>query len=848
VNSSNNNNNLNELINNNDINNLNNPNNNSNLAKNNNNYNNTNNSNNLNRNMLSQFVGGINNMSPSHASNSSSNENRYVSNYNNMMANQRGDDPISNQSYYESGNNTNNQSIKLIKRRSITSSPIRSFQNIKSYQMMNMDKLKLNDNNIDMNKKSSSPSSYRKNTSQMDQENFVENQALNKLSQKQKKINHNHSSSKAFRNKSIHLNSEETTSTDSDIGTSPSGTTLASSPSSPQQQAMINLNSNNIEFSDSSFTKRMNKRNNEYYEPDHLARMTSSSPTTNNTPVGYQNLNNSVVRQHSYLNAVQLNDYKAFLKQQEQSRNAFTSINESGDALNTFNENNYHQQPVTSFDYINNENSTPSSNSQTAYFYSPSALIDRQRQLKIQQQKLIKQNNSNNQISSSIVKFTTPNPASKTNSRSSTKSSHLMNDININKNNQNRVFFPESNNNEDETNFYKYKQQNFNINNDSYDSSNRQNRMKSANQSQQQQKNMFKMQNRSQTIEAPHQKDYEIRRDSLRNQEIQSQNKEIDQQNFKKSSPINNINDQIKSKSSNLLQIQESRNTSIKKLKSFFGEKAPPNVVLKAVENKNVIASDEFLATLLETIKEGVLNCKIVTKDGKRSSDRSWRPAWAVLKKSGALFLCKEKKDNIMIPSVDSYPINLKNSSIDIAYDYTKRKNVFKLITFSNSEYLFQTIDNDSMLDWIRAMQENSTPPDLEKLLAEHNELNKMKQKQQQNNSSILLNMKNLNNNNSNNNSWIYPENNSNDSINDDSYSNINNNDTMKSLKKKKNSSVKQLNNLQYSINSNSNIYNSNFTNSTELINSSSNDLYQIQNANNNSMSPIHMRKGIFDF
>ncbi len=70
-----------------------------------------------------------------------------------------------------------------------------------------------------------------------------------------------------------------------------------------------------------------------------------------------------------------------------------------------------------------------------------------------------------------------------------------------------------------------------------------------------------------------------------------------------------------------------------------------------------------------------------------------------------------------MIPSVDAYPINLKNSIIDIAYDYTKRKNVFKINTFSNSEYLFQTIDYESMIEWIRAMQENSTPPDLEKLL-----------------------------------------------------------------------------------------------------------------------------------
>lgn len=171
--------------------------------------------------------------------------------------------------------------------------------------------------------------------------------------------------------------------------------------------------------------------------------------------------------------------------------------------------------------------------------------------------------------------------------------------------------------------------------------------------------------------------------------------------------------------------IQHSRHTSIKKLKNFFGERTP--VVLQAVETKNVIASDDFLAALLETIKEGVLNCKIVCKDGKRSTDRSWRPAWAVLKKSGALFLCKEKKDNIMIPSVDSYPIDLKHSVVQVAHDYTKRKNVFKVNTFSNSEYLFQTCDQDAMMDWIREMQDNSLPPDLNKLFASH-----QRQQQQQ--------------------------------------------------------------------------------------------------------------------
>jgi hypothetical protein len=313
----------------------------------------------------------------------------------------------------------------------------------------------------------------------------------------------------------------------------------------------------------------------------------------------------------------------------------------------------------------------------------------------------------------------------------------------------------------------------------------------------------------------------------------------------------------------------------------FIKTKQTP-VVLQAVENKNIIASDEFLNTLLETIKEGVLNCKIVCKDGKRSTDRSWRPAWAVLKKSGALFLCKEKKDNIMIPSVDSYPINLKNSTIDIAYDYTKRKNVFKVNTFSNSEYLFQTIDNDSMLEWIRAMQENSTPPDLNKLIADataaHN--SKLAAAAAANSQHINDENKKLNNNlliqtsNSNSNktkSWISMANNSSNSLNEptnmsSSYSsNFISNDSAQPLQSNKSSnnlgllinssgssasaSQAQTPNQslkQHSFNANMNgssLYNKSMNNSSELMNLSSPDELNQQN-----MSPLNSRKGNYFF
>lgn len=271
---------------------------------------------------------------------------------------------------------------------------------------------------------------------------------------------------------------------------------------------------------------------------------------------------------------------------------------------------------------------------------------------------------------------------------------------------------------------------------------------------------------------------------------------------------------------------QHSRHTSIKKLKNFFGEKTP--VVLQAVESKNIIASDDFLATLLETIKEGVLNCKIVCKDGKRSTDRSWRPAWAVLKKSGALFLCKEKKDNIMIPSVDSYPIDLKHSVIQVAYDYTKRKNVFKVNTFSNSEYLFQTCDNESMMEWIKEMRDNSSPPDLNKFFSSqdsvpvikytaNDELNKSQPNYQQ---------------------YSYKE--------QSKGQQWDTNLSMNSLSDQMNSSDGKIRQNQVSYSSNA--YSKSMNNSSELMTlSSPEEIYLNQSHNsqhNQNMSPIHLRKG----
>jgi len=57
-------------------------------------------------------------------------------------------------------------------------------------------------------------------------------------------------------------------------------------------------------------------------------------------------------------------------------------------------------------------------------------------------------------------------------------------------------------------------------------------------------------------------------------------------------------------------------------------------------------------------------------------------------------------------------PIPVKGSMVDIAYDYTKKKNVFRLTTPAGSEYLFQAEDRLAMLTWIKTIQSACFPDD----------------------------------------------------------------------------------------------------------------------------------------
>uniref|UniRef100_A0A2R5L4R0 Putative spectrin beta non-erythrocytic 2 n=1 Tax=Ornithodoros turicata TaxID=34597 RepID=A0A2R5L4R0_9ACAR len=144
-----------------------------------------------------------------------------------------------------------------------------------------------------------------------------------------------------------------------------------------------------------------------------------------------------------------------------------------------------------------------------------------------------------------------------------------------------------------------------------------------------------------------------------------------------------------------------SSNTSgshrIQRLKAFFGEKSSNNAQ-QPYELKNGSGSDPEIHGDVQ----GWLACKIVMVDGKKSSDRSWRPVWVVLRGEKVYIL----KDRKTIDFGEGSQLSLKTSMSDVARDYTKRKHVFRLRMESGTEYLFQADNHSNMMHWVDALRQ----------------------------------------------------------------------------------------------------------------------------------------------
>jgi len=156
---------------------------------------------------------------------------------------------------------------------------------------------------------------------------------------------------------------------------------------------------------------------------------------------------------------------------------------------------------------------------------------------------------------------------------------------------------------------------------------------------------------------------------------------------------------------------------SIKKLKSIFSEKSestipslpppPPSPRLTEPLSGKYEHSISPPAADQENIREGYLTCKVAVVDGKKANDRSWKTVYAVLK-SKALYMFKDKKMALDNLEYEEKPVKLVESEVEVASDYTKRKNVFRVKTDAGSEYLFQAENESLMKDWVTAIDETA--------------------------------------------------------------------------------------------------------------------------------------------
>jgi hypothetical protein len=81
----------------------------------------------------------------------------------------------------------------------------------------------------------------------------------------------------------------------------------------------------------------------------------------------------------------------------------------------------------------------------------------------------------------------------------------------------------------------------------------------------------------------------------------------------------------------------------------------------------------------------------VAVVDGRKATDRSWKTVYVVLK-AKALYMYKDKKMAQENMEYEEKPVKLAESEVEVANDYTKRKNVFRVKTELGSEYLFQVI------------------------------------------------------------------------------------------------------------------------------------------------------------
>lgn len=98
---------------------------------------------------------------------------------------------------------------------------------------------------------------------------------------------------------------------------------------------------------------------------------------------------------------------------------------------------------------------------------------------------------------------------------------------------------------------------------------------------------------------------------------------------------------------------------------------------------------------------------------GKKAPVRSWKPFHTVL--CGQLLCFFKDEDDFFQKKAATAPVNILNARCEIAENYTKKKNVYRLRLPDGSEFLFLAASKDDMVDWVKKISFHaSLPPNLQ--------------------------------------------------------------------------------------------------------------------------------------
>eukprot|EP00042_Codosiga_hollandica_P044622 m.444292 g.444292 ORF g.444292 m.444292 type:complete len:1226 (+) comp56833_c0_seq4:91-3768(+) len=127
----------------------------------------------------------------------------------------------------------------------------------------------------------------------------------------------------------------------------------------------------------------------------------------------------------------------------------------------------------------------------------------------------------------------------------------------------------------------------------------------------------------------------------------------------------------------------------LSKIASFFGESMHPD-----------------RSSFQRGQRRGLLEVKYVSKDdGKKMRKRVWRKMSCSLR--GQLLQMSDI-DELQSGIADADVISIAAAMCDIAYDYKKRKDVFRLTTATGAQFLCQAQNHADMLAWIKDIQESA--------------------------------------------------------------------------------------------------------------------------------------------